>query len=136
MKIDKWDFPDELLYDEHYQWIKSENKSVSFGLTAYGLEVTGDVLYLALPEKGTQVRRGEGCGSLEAGKWVGRVYAPVSGRVTDVNHNVVNRPGDISRDPYSHWLMKIELDDPAELLKLMKSGEVANWLAEELKKDA
>jgi glycine cleavage system H protein len=136
VRMGEWEFPDELLYDDHDQWIRYQDGSITFGLTPYGLEVTGDVLYLALPEQGTLVRCGEGCGSLEAGKWVGRIYAPAGGKVSAVNEMAAKRPGMISADPYGTWFMKIDLENTADLLHLMKSGEMANRLAEELKQHA
>ena len=136
MNIEKWNFPDDLYYDTHYQWIRRDGEKVQFGLTPYGLDVTGDVLYLALPGIGTIIGAGDNCGSLEAGKWVGRVYAPASGTVTKVNQAVLSVPGMISQNPYECWFAEIELTRPEELKELMTSSSLAVWLAEELKKDA
>lgn len=136
MKIDKWDFPEDLLYDDHYQWIRRDGGKIRFGLTPYGLDVTGDVLYLALPGAGTNIGMGDSCGSLEAGKWVGRIYAPASGKVTKINQAVAASPGLISENPYDCWFAEIELSQPEELGGLMNLSSLAVWLAEELKKDA
>lgn len=136
MEISKWEFPDELLYDTQNQWIAVDGNKIRFGLTPYGLDVTGEVLYLALPEPGTQVEKDTGCGSLESGKWVGRVYAPISGKVTAVNTAVAKQPRLINQNPYENWMLEIELDDQAQLGKLMNVSDLAIWLAEELKKDA
>ena len=136
MNIEKWDFPDDLYYDTHYQWIRRDEEKVRFGLTPYGLDVTGDVLYLVLPDVGTNIGAGDSCGSLEAGKWVGRVYAPASGRVTRVNQAVLSVPGLISQNPYECWFAEIELTKPEELKGLMTASSFAAWVAEELKKDA
>ncbi len=136
VKICKWDFPEELLYDQHHQWIAQTGNKIQFGLTPYGIEITGDVLYLALPAAGTEVVVDNSCGSLEAGKWVGRIYAPVSGRVTRINQAIVSQPGCISKEPYFSWFMEIELSQPEELKKLMTVHQVAGWLLEEMKQDA
>lgn len=136
MKIDKWDFPEDLLYDTFYQWIRQDGGKVRFGLTPYGLDVTGDVLYLALPSAGDELGAGDACGSLEAGKWVGRVYAPLSGRVIRVNQAVVSNPGLISQNPYECWFVEMEPSKPEELAGLMHTAVLAVWIAEELKQDA
>jgi len=136
MEINKWEFPDELLYDTQNQWIAVEGSKIRFGLTPYGIEVTGEVLYLSLPELGTIVEQNSGCGSLESGKWVGRVYAPVSGKVTAVNTAVVKQPRQINENPYGNWMLEIEIKDKVQLAKLMSVNDLAIWLAEELKKDA
>lgn len=136
MSISKWKFPEELLYDTHYQWIKPVGNKVLFGLTPYGLNITGDVLYLVLPQTGTAVEGGSTCGSLEAGKWVGRVYAPVSGLVTNVNDMVTASPALISQLPYNSWFAEIELANRSELDGLMTAAAMQAWLTEEMKANA
>lgn len=136
VRIGEWDFPEDLLYDRHNQWITGSDNKIRFGLTPYGLEVTGDVLYLALPEVGTEVAKGSGCGSLEAGKWVGRIYAPVSGRIIQVNDGVVKQPGSIGKSPYASWFAEIEATDPLDMTELMNINQLADWLTEEIKQDA
>lgn len=131
MSNSNWEFPEGLVYDTHYQWVKQIGNRVTFGLTPYGLDITGDVLYLSLPAAGTAVDCGGSCGSLEAGKWVGRVYAPVSGKVIRVNEAVTASPGLISQSPYEYWFAEIELSRPEELTDLMSSVTVEAWLAEE-----
>ena len=129
-------FPEELLYDTHYQWIKRTGSKILFGLTSYGLEITGDVLYLLLPPAGTSVEGGGTCGSLEAGKWVGRIYAPASGRITNVNQAVLASPALIGRLPYHSWFAEIELFRPEELNGLMSAAGLRSWLVEAEKANA
>jgi glycine cleavage system H protein len=136
MSVSKWSFPEDLLFDTHYQWIKAAGNKVLFGLTPYGLEITGDVLYLSLPPVGAEVTAGGACGSLEAGKWVGRVYAPVSGRVTRINETVQASPALIGHSPFNSWFAEIELSQNAATSALMDAAGVRAWLTEELKNDA
>lgn len=136
MKVNKWNFPEELLYDTRYQWIKKSENKILFGLTPYGLEITGDILYLSLPAGGTEVIAGSTCGSLEAGKWVGRVYAPVSGKVTKVNETVLASPALISQSPYTCWFAEIEIAQMAELDALMSVADLRRWLTEDLEANA
>ncbi len=136
MSVSTGIFPDDLLFDTHYQWIKAAGNTVLFGLTPYGLEITGDILYLSLPPVGAAVAAGNACGSLEAGKWVGRVYAPVSGRVTRINETVLASPALIGHNPFHNWFAEIELSRSAELHELMDAAGVRVWLARELKDNA
>jgi len=136
MSVSKWKFPEDLLYDTHYQWIKRVGDKVLFGLTPYGLNITGDILYLVLPTAGTVVEGGGTCGSLEAGKWVGRVYAPVSGLVTKVNDMVTMSPALISQSPYNSWFAEIELTNISELEGLMSAAAMQAWLGEEMEANA
>lgn len=136
VRIGDWDFPEDLLYDRHNQWIANLDNKIRFGLTPYGLAITGDVLYLALPEAGAAVEKGSGCGSLEAGKWVGRIYAPVSGRIVQVNDEVVKQPGSIGKSPYSNWFAEIEPSESLDMTELMTINQLSDWLTEELKQDA
>lgn len=136
VKIGEWEFPAGLLYDCHHQWIAQAGDKIRVGLTAYALEITGDVLYLALPSPGAATRAGGCCGSLEAGKWVGQIYAPVTGRVVQANQALAARPGLINQAPYDSWLFEIELRQPEEISRLMTVEQLSGWLTEEMKRDA
>ncbi|HWR38425.1 MAG TPA: glycine cleavage system protein H [Patescibacteria group bacterium] len=136
MENGQWDFPENLWYDEHYQWIRKEGDHVLFGLTHYGLEITGDILYLALPLAGDEVCRGDACGSLEAGKWVGRIYPPISGRVVRVNEEIARRPALIGQDPYECWFMELSPSRPLESKGFMTAAALRKWLEREGQDDA
>ena len=135
MKIGEWNFPEELLYDEHHQWLKREEEMVTVGLTDYGQYTRGDILYLSLPEAGTRVKAGEAVGSLETGKWVGRFYAPQTGEICAVNVEVLENTRLINQDPYEHgWLFKIKTHS-AEGQMLMTVEQLKVWLDRELERE-
>ncbi|MCO1600605.1 glycine cleavage system protein H [Desulfosporosinus nitroreducens] len=135
MKVGEWHFPEELLYDEHHQWLKREGKTIIIGLTDYGQYTRGDILYLSLPEAGTRVKAGEAVGSLETGKWVGRFYAPQTGEICAVNTEVLKNTRLINQDPYVHgWLFKIKIHS-AEGQMLMTVEELKVWLELELERE-
>ncbi|ODA40846.1 Glycine cleavage system H protein [Desulfosporosinus sp. BG] len=135
MKIGEWNFPEELLYDEHHQWLKREEETVTVGLTDYGQYTRGDILYLSLPEAGTQVKAGEAVGSLETGKWVGRFYAPQAGEICAVNAEVLENTRSINQDPYGHgWLFKIKTYS-VEGQMLMTVEQLKVWLDRELERE-
>lgn len=136
MKFGKWEFPEELLYDTHNQWVSIENSKIRFGFTPFGLEVTGEVLYLSLPAVGDIIHQNEGCGSLESGKWVGRVYAPVGGKVTAVNNTVLKQPRIVNDAPYENWLVEVEVTETTQFKNLMTASNLGIFLDKDLKKDA
>lgn len=135
MKIGEWSFPDELLYDENHQWLKREGEDVTIGLTDYGQYTRGDILYLSLPEPGTQVKVGEAIGSLETGKWVGRFYAPLTGEISAINKEALEDTRIINNDPYGRgWLFKMRTAS-AEARKFMSVDQMKEWLQAELERE-
>lgn len=132
MKVGTWNFPEELLYDDHHQWIKREGLNITIGLSDYGQYTRGDILYLSLPEVGTQVKAGEAVGSLETGKWVGRFYTPQTGEICAVNAEVLENSRLINEEPYGRgWLFKI-IPDSSEGQSLMTVEQLRLWLELEL----
>ena len=136
MKVGAWNFPEELLYDDHHQWLKREGNTITLGLSDYGQYTRGDILYLSLPEAGTQVKVGEAVGSLETGKWVGRFYAPQTGGICAMNAEVLENSRLINEDPYGRgWLFKIKTDF-SEDQGLMTVEQLKIWLELELEREA
>lgn len=133
MRIGQWDFPDELAYDTHHQWVRREEDSWTVGTTHYSADTAGDVLYVELPEVGTRLKAGEPCGSIESGKWVGKLYAPADGVVTAVNGALAEDPRAVNRDPYgAGWLFTFRAEGPGELLE---GAAFRRWLDAELARD-
>lgn len=129
---EKWLIPEDLLYDRNNYWVKVNGNEAVIGLTEYGQSTTGDIIYLELPTAGTLVRRGEGFGSIESGKWVGKLILPVTGEVNATNPLVEAAPGEVNSDPYTRgWLMKVKLLDPSELDGLMTPEAYREWIREQ-----
>ncbi|MGQ9518329.1 MAG: glycine cleavage system protein H [Anaerolineae bacterium] len=126
MKIDQYNFPDELLYDREHNWARVEGSVVTQGLSDFGQSLAGEIVYVEVPRKGREVKQGEPFMSLESGKWVGRIKAVVSGKIVAANEELEWESTHINHDPYgAGWLVKIELSDPSELDKLMKPQDPA-----------
>lgn len=136
MKIDSLRFPDELHYDEHHQWARAEDEIVTIGVTDYAQNAAGDVVFVELPRPGHTLKRGDACGSLESGKWVGRLYAPVSGTVMEVNEKLAKDPRTVNRDPYgAGWIAQIKASDLSELDGLMQGETAIAFVEAELERD-
>lgn len=126
MKIDQYNFPDELLYDREHNWARVEGSVVTQGLSDFGQSLAREIVYVEVPRKGREVKQGEPFMSLESGKWVGHITAVVSGKIVAANEELKWESTHINHDPYgAGWLVKIELSDPSELDKLMKPQDPA-----------
>jgi glycine cleavage system H protein len=118
MEIGDYIFPDDLLYDQVHNWTRIQGKTAIIGLSDFGQEIAGEILYAELPRVGRDIVAGAPFMSLESGKWVGRIKAIVSGRVLEANNELEWESTLINSDPYGEgWLAKIALsEEPQGLL--------------------
>ena len=122
-------YPGDLYYSETHQWARVEEGVATVGVTNYAQEQLGDVVYVELPQKDEEAKRGEPLGSVESVKAVADVNSPVSGRVAEVNTALDDAPEKINESPYEDgWLAKIELSDPAEIRALMNAQQYVQFL--------
>jgi glycine cleavage system H protein len=136
MPAPKYAIPEGLFYDSNDFWIKVNGEQAVIGMTDYGQSNTGDILYLELSGGGEIIKRGERFGSIESGKWVGNLTAPLSGVVLESNREVEGNPRKVNADAYGEgWMYKIKLNNPDELKSLMASREYARWIAEQIENE-
>ncbi len=116
-------YPDDLRYSSEHEWARLEDVgSVEVGITHYAQDTLGDVVFVELPEVGSEVGQFDKFGEIESVKAVSDLYSPVSGTVTEVNDKLEQSPELVNADPYGEgWMMKVALDDPSELESLMDS---------------
>ena len=119
MEIGDYSFPEDLLYDRVHNWARIEGRTAIIGLSDFGQEIAGEILYAELPLVGRDVVAGEPFMSLESGKWVGRIKAIVTGRIVEANEELEWESTLINEDPYGEgWLAKVELSkEPQDLLR-------------------
>lgn len=115
------ELPGDLLYSKDHEWVRVEpNDRIRIGITDYAQDALGDVVYVQIPAVGTPVAAGDSFSEVESTKSVSDIYAPVSGRVVEVNEALGERPELVNREPYGDgWLCVIELATPAELDELL-----------------
>ena len=124
--------PKNLKYHKDHDWARVEGDTAVFGLTSFAQESLGDIVYIELPEIGTDITAGAPYAEVESVKAVSDVYAPLSGSVVEVNDDVVDAPELINESPFENgWLVKVQLSDPAEQDDLMTAEEYEQLLAEE-----
>jgi len=113
-------FPDDLKYTDDHEWIKVEGNIAVIGITDHAQGELGDVVYIDVPDDVEEVSKGESFGTIEAVKTVADMFAPVSGKINDVNRDLNDEPEKVNSDPYGEgWMVKIEMSDTSELNDLM-----------------
>jgi glycine cleavage system H protein len=112
--------PEGLRYSKDHEWARLEDGRVRMGITDYAQDALGDVVYVQLPTVGTEVAAGTSFSEVESTKSVSDIYAPVGGRVVEVNDELVDAPERLNEDPYGDgWLCVLEPSDASELDGLM-----------------
>jgi glycine cleavage system H protein len=115
-------FPEELLYTETHEWVKNGGNQVTVGLTDYAQGQLKDIVYVELPELGSDFKRGESIGVVESVKAAADLFSPVTGKVTETNVTLKDNPQFVNGDPYGKgWILKMELRDKGELKRLLTS---------------
>ena len=118
------EYPNELKYTSEHEWVSTEEGSrVRLGITDFAQDALGDVVYVDLPEEGTEVKAGEPFGEVESTKSVSDIYSPVTGRIVERNGLLGETPDLVNRDPYGEgWMVVVEATDPSEVDRLMDAG--------------
>lgn len=125
--------PQDLRYTREHEWARLDDDGrLTIGVTDFAQEQLGDVVFLDLPEVDSPVEGGEPLGEIESTKSVSDLYAPVSGKVAEVNMECKDNPAALNQDPYGEgWLLVIDPSDPAEFDGLMSPEEYSQFLEEE-----
>lgn len=124
--------PNEYKYTKDHEWLCPEpgNKG-RMGLANYAQTQLGDIVFLDLPQSGTQVAQFKKIGEVESVKAVSDLFSPASGKVLEINQSAVDEPKLVNEDPYgAGWLVRLELSHPSELDVLMNSDEYDKYEAE------
>ncbi|SIS96031.1 glycine cleavage system protein GcvH [Alicyclobacillus vulcanalis] len=112
--------PDGLKYSREHEWVRVEGSRAYVGITDFAQDELGDIVYVELPEVGAEVKAGDTFGTVESVKTVSDLYAPVSGRVVEVNEALAAAPEKVNESPYDEaWMIVVEMADPAELEALL-----------------
>jgi len=112
--------PKELLYTKDHEWVRLEDGKARVGITDHAQKSLGDIVYVELPAVGKTVKKGERAATVESVKAVGEVFAPLPGKVVEVNETVTQSPDLINKDPYGQgWLFVLEIGDNEEIETLL-----------------
>ncbi|PHM68166.1 glycine cleavage system protein GcvH [Xenorhabdus sp. KJ12.1] len=125
--------PVELKYTESHEWVRSEgNGEYTVGITEHAQQLLGDMVFIDLPEIGTQVNVGDDCAVVESVKAASDIYAPLSGEVIAVNPALEGSPELVNSEPYyDGWLFRIKVADESKLSDLLDADGYRALLEEE-----
>ena len=116
--------PKELRYTKEHEWVKTEDGKARIGITAFAQSELGDIVFVELPEVGDELKAGEPFGSVESVKTVSELYAPISGKVVEVNEELADNPEFVNESPFDKaWMVVIEPADSNETDNLMSADE-------------
>ncbi len=117
------------LYTKEHEWINIEENTGTVGITDYAQNALGDVTYVELPEEDQEIEQFEHFISVESVKAASDIYAPMGGRVVEINRKLEDNPALINKDCFGKgWIAKIELRDMDETTNLMNADEYRNYL--------
>lgn len=122
-------FPENLKYSADHEWIKVEGNIGTIGISYHAQSELGDVVYVDIAEDLVEIVKDESFGTIEAVKTVTDVNAPCSGKVIQVNREINSNPEIVNQDPYGEgWMIKIEIENPAELDSLMTATKYKEFI--------
>jgi glycine cleavage system H protein len=115
-------YPDDLRYSKEHEWVRVQGTRATIGITNFAADELGDIVFVELPEPGTQLTQFASFGVVESVKAVSDLYAPVSGEVTEINEALRDKPELLNADPFGEgWILRVELKAPDEVEQLMDS---------------
>ena len=124
------DYPETLKYTKEHEWTRLAGNKATVGITDFAKDQLGDVVYLELPEVGAEVKRGQPFGVVESTKAVSELFAPLTGKVTKVNQELVDAPEGINDSPHEKgWMIEIEISQPDEVGQLLSAAQYMELLA-------
>ncbi len=112
--------PENLKYTKEHEWTLLEGDVATIGITDFAQSQLGDIVFVELPEVGTELDAGATFGVVESIKSVSDLYAPISGEVIEVNDDLSDSPEKCNEAPYESWFIKIKISNPDELSSLLE----------------
>jgi glycine cleavage system H protein len=124
-------FPEELRYSKEHEWVRVEGGRAIVGITDYAQDALGDVVYVQLPDVGLEVIANASIAEIESTKSVSEVFAPVTGKVVEVNTTLEDAPEQLNTDPYgAGWIFVVELAEPEQVDSLLDAAAYQAFLEE------
>lgn len=116
-------YPDDRRYTREHEWARREDGRIRVGVTAFAAERLSDVVFIELPQVGAEIRAMESFGVIESVKAASDLFAPVSGRVVEVNQGLVDNPELINQDPHgAAWMILVEPANAGEWDQLLDAA--------------
>lgn len=123
--------PNELKYSKEHEWVKVEGNVATIGITEYAQSELGDIVFVELPETDDEINEGDTFGSVESVKTVSELYAPISGKVVEVNEELEDSPEFVNESPYEKaWMVKVEISDESQIEALLTAEKYSKMISE------
>lgn len=122
---------DSLYYSKDHEWVKVEGDTVFIGITDHAQDSLGDIVFVELPEVGTEINANDVLGVVESVKAASDVFSPISGVVININEMLEDNPELVNEKPYESWIVKLQITDNGELDDLLSPEEYKQWCLEE-----
>jgi glycine cleavage system H protein len=121
----------QVRYTKEHEWVKMDGDQATCGITEYAQKALGDIVYVELPPKGKQVKKGDETAVVESAKAASEVYAPIDGEVTAVNDNLATQPGMVNIAPTGDgWFFKMKPTNSAQFDGLMDAAAYEKYIKE------
>lgn len=123
------DYPEDLKYHKEHMWVRADG---TIGITFFAQDQLGDIVFIEVPDEGTQLEGGEPFGEIESRKSVSDLFSPVTGSIKEVNQEVLEAPEIMNEDPYGKgWIAVVDMADAKELEDLLTPVEYRKLVEEE-----
>lgn len=117
-------------FTEEHEWLRPEGDEIVVGITEHAAEQLGDIVFVELPEVGTEVSKDDECVVIESVKAASDILAPLDGEITEVNEALVDDPGKVNEDPLGDaWFFKIKPADPSQMDDYMSEKEYQDMIS-------
>lgn len=124
--------PEDNRYAKSHEYVHLEGDVATVGITDYAQKELGDVVFVELPQPGSQLDAGDELGSIESVKAVSELFSPVSGEVVEINEALADNPALVNTDPWGDgWMIRIRVSDPTEVDELMTAEEYDEYIEKE-----
>ena len=123
-----WKTPSDLKYMKTDEWVRVEGDTGTIGISDYAQDQLNDIVFVELPDVGTELKKGERFASVESVKAASEVYMPISGTVTEVNTALSDNSELINSDPFGKgWIVKVKISGEADSGDLLDAEQYAEW---------
>ena len=117
-------------FTEEHEWLRPEGDEIVVGITEHAAEQLGDIVFVELPEVGTEVSKDDECVVIESVKAASDILAPIDGEIIEVNEPLVDDPGKVNEDPLGDaWFFKIKPADPSQMDDYMSEKEYQDFIS-------
>lgn len=124
--------PKDYKYSQEHEWVKDEDGKVRIGITDFAQSELGDIVFVELPEVGDELEAEEPFGSVESVKTVSELYAPISGKVVEINGELEDSPELVNESPHDKaWMIVIDPSNPGEMEDLMDADAYQEMIDED-----